>query len=38
VSDKDKDWAGKGFSKRNQESAPPPPEPAKDDDDEWVWK
>lgn len=25
-------WAGKGFSKRNEESAPDP------EDEEWVWQ
>lgn len=36
--DKDKDnpdWAGKGFSKRNEESAPEKPDP---DDESWVWE
>jgi len=36
----DKDWAGKGFGKRNEESAPEPkPEPKPDPNDEsWVWE
>jgi len=35
--DDDENWAGQGFSKRNEESAP---EPGQDDDDPegWVWK
>lgn len=45
--DKDEEnWAGKGFSKRNSESAPEPkpklqvvpkPEPKKDPED-WIWE
>jgi hypothetical protein len=36
VSD-DKNWAGKGFSKRNEESAPEP-DPETEDPEEWAWK
>ena len=41
---KDDNWAGKGFGKRNEESAPEPkPEPDKFTDDpldpdRWVWE
>lgn len=35
----DKNWAGKGFTKRNKESAPEPPQsPEEEDEEEWVWK
>lgn len=35
----DKNWAGKGFTKRNEESAPEPAQsPEEEDEEEWVWK
>lgn len=38
--DEDENWAGKGFSKRNEESAPEPkPKPEPEADEEgWVWE
>jgi hypothetical protein len=34
----DKDWAGKGFGKRNAESAKPPEDQEDPDNEEWAWK
>jgi hypothetical protein len=46
VTKDDANWAGEGFTKRNEESAPvkPPklkvvkPKPEKDDEEGWVWE
>jgi len=35
--DDDENWAGKGFSKRNEESAPETQD-GQDDDERWVWE
>jgi hypothetical protein len=35
---KDDNWAGKGFTERNEESAPEPKPKPEPDEEEWVWK